>query len=215
MAGRYPERCLEGVGERMPPCPPQVALSQESFQGDLEPDLVAVLEAVGDCFFRAVDAEGDSTHLVDLYSFGKSIAREPEEAYRRIRETGRFRTLLDRHVNLMGHLRRQFMERQRRDEADYAFSDLESDRDEIGIFEGRQFGKTKKTAADLFEDARIPRGEEGPDRHGEGVAGEPGVPGSSDGNAYGDWAEACEGKGGREAAQGERGAVPVPVRQGK
>lgn len=134
----------------------------ESFQGDLEPDLVAVLEAVGDCFFRAVDAEGDSTHLVDLYSFGKSIAREPEEAYRRIRETGRFRTLLDRHVNLMGHLRRQFMERQRRDEADYAFSDLESDRDEIGISEGRHFGKAKKTAADLLEDARIPHGVESP-----------------------------------------------------
>src|SRR5659263_523891 len=104
----------------MPPCPPQVAGSQdgfqvrahdffhpanssavkefvyverfssticlESFQGDLEPDLVAVLEVVGDCFFRAVNAEGDSTHLVDLYSFGKSIAREPEEADRRILE---------------------------------------------------------------------------------------------------------------------------------
>ncbi len=134
----------------------------ESFQGDLEPDLVAVLEAVGDCFFRAVDAEGDSIHRVDLYSFGKSIAREPEEAYRGIRETGRFRTLLDRYVNLVGHLRRQFMERQRRDEADYAFSDLESDRDEIGISEGRHFGKAKKTAADLLEDARIPHGVESP-----------------------------------------------------
>lgn len=118
----------------MPPCPPQVAGSQEgfqvrahdifhptnssavkefvhverfssticleSFQGDLEPDLVAVLEAVGDGFFRAVDAEGDSTHLVNLYSFGKSIARKPEETDRRICETGRFRTLLDRHSNL-------------------------------------------------------------------------------------------------------------------
>jgi len=134
----------------------------ESFQSDIEPYLVAVLEAVGDGFFRAVDAEGDSTHLVDLYSFGKSIAREPEEAYRRIRETGRFRTLLDRHVNLMGHLRRQFMERQRRDEADYAFSDLQSDRDEIGISEGRQFGKAKKAAADLLEDARIPHGVKSP-----------------------------------------------------
>src|SRR3990170_3239152 len=133
----------------------------ESFQGDLEPDLVAVLEAVGDCFFRAVDAERDTTHLVDLYSFRKSIAREPEEADRRIRETGRFRTLLDRHVNLMGHLRRQFMERQRRDEADHAVPDLESDRDEIGIPEGRQFGKAKKTAADLLDNARIPHGVEG------------------------------------------------------
>src|SRR3990172_4493434 len=134
----------------------------ESFQGDIEPDLVAMLETVGDCFFRAVDAEGDSTHLVDLHSFGKSIAREPEEADRRIRETGRFRTLLDRHVNLMGHLRRQFVEGQRRDEADHAVSDLESDRDEIRIPEGRQFGKAKKTAADLLEDARIPHGVEGP-----------------------------------------------------
>jgi len=134
----------------------------ESFQGDIEPDLVAVLEAVGDCFFRTVDAKRDTTHLVDLYSFRKSIAREPEEADRRMCETGRFRTLLDRHVNLMGHLRRQFMERQRRDEADYAFSDLESDRDKIGISEGRQFGKAKKTAADLFEDARIPHGVESP-----------------------------------------------------
>jgi hypothetical protein len=121
-----------------------------------------MLETVGDCFFRAVDAKGDSTHLVDLYSFGESIAREPEEAYRRIRETGRFRTLLDRHVNLMGHLRRQFVEGQRRDEADHAVSDLESDRDEIGIPEGRQLGKAKKTAADLLEDARIPHGVEGP-----------------------------------------------------
>jgi len=134
----------------------------ESFHGDIEPDLVAVLEAVGDGFFRAVDAKGDSTHLVDLYSFGKSIAREPEEADRRICETGRFRTLLDRHVNLMGHLRRQFMERQRRDEADHAVSDPESDRDEIGIPEGRQFGKAKKTTADLLEDARIPHGVESP-----------------------------------------------------
>ena len=134
----------------------------ESFQGDLEPDLVAVLEAVGDCFFRAVDAKGDTTHLVDLYSFGKSIAREPEEADRRIRETGRFRTLLDRHVNLMGHLRRQFMERQRRDEADHAVSYLESDRDKIGIPEGRQFGKAIKTAADLLKDARIPHGVQSP-----------------------------------------------------
>lgn len=73
-------------GTRVPLCPPQVGGSQEGFQGDLEPDLVAVLEAVGDCFFRAVNAEGDSTHLVDLYSFGKSIAREPEEADRRILE---------------------------------------------------------------------------------------------------------------------------------
>ncbi|MDO8737480.1 MAG: hypothetical protein Q7J17_00710 [Candidatus Deferrimicrobium sp.] len=134
----------------------------ESFQGDIEPDLVAVLEAVGDCFFRAVDAERDTTHLVDLHSFGKRIAREPEEADRRIRETGRFRTLLDRHVYLMWHLRRQFMERQRRDEADHAVSDLESDRDKIGIPEGRQFGKAKKTAADLLEDARIPHGVESP-----------------------------------------------------
>jgi hypothetical protein len=130
----------------------------ESFQGDFEPDLVAVLEAVGDGFFQAVDAEGDAAHLVDLDSFGKSFTRKPKETDRRIRETGRFRTLLDRHVNLMGHLRCQFMERQRRDEADYAFSDLESDRDEIGIPEGRQFGKAKKTAADLLEDARIPHG---------------------------------------------------------
>ena len=37
----------------------------ESFHGDLDPDLVAVLEAVGDCFFRAVDAERDTIHLVD------------------------------------------------------------------------------------------------------------------------------------------------------
>jgi hypothetical protein len=54
------------------------------------------------------------------------------------------------------------MERQRRDEADYAFSDLESDRDEVGISEGRHFGKAKKTAADLLEDARIPHGVESP-----------------------------------------------------
>ena len=134
----------------------------ESFQGDIEPDLVAVLEAVGDCFFRAVDAERDTTHLVDLYSFRKRIAREPEEADRRICETGRFRTLLDRYVNLMGHLRRHFMERQRRDEADHAVSYLESDRDEIGISEGRQFGKAIKTAADLLKDARIPHGVESP-----------------------------------------------------
>src|SRR5659263_183308 len=134
----------------------------ESFQGDIEPDLVAMLEAVGDGFFRAVDAEGDSTHLADLHPFGKSIAREPEEADRRIRETGRFRTLLDRHVNLMGHLRRQFVECQRRDEADHAVSDLESDRDKIGIPEGRQLGKAKKTTADLLEDARIPHGVESP-----------------------------------------------------
>jgi len=134
----------------------------ENLEGDIEPELVAMLEAVGDGFFRAVDAEGDSTHLADLHPFGKSIAREPEEADRRIRETGRFRTLLDRHVNLMGHLRRQFVECQRRDEADHAVRDLESDRDEIGIREGRQFGKAIKTAADLLEDARIPHGVESP-----------------------------------------------------
>jgi hypothetical protein len=128
----------------------------ESLEGDIEADLVAVLETVGDGFFRAVDAKGDSTHLPDLHSFGKSIARKPEEADRRKRETGRFRTLLDRHVNLMRDLRRQFMEGQRRDEADHAVSDLESDRDEIGISEGRQFRKAIKPPADLLECARIP-----------------------------------------------------------
>ena len=111
-----------------------------------------MLEAVGDSFFRAVDADGDSTHLVDLHSFGKSFTREPKETDRRIWETGRFRALLDRNVNLMGYLRCQFVERQRRDEADHAISDLESYRDKIGIPEGRQFSKAKKTAADLLEE---------------------------------------------------------------
>jgi hypothetical protein len=115
----------------------------ESFQCNLETDLVAVLEAVGDSFFRVVDADGDSAHLVDLHSFGKSFTREPKETDRGICETGRFRALLDRNVNLMGYLRCQFVERQRRDEADHAISDLESYRDKIGIPEGRQFGKAK------------------------------------------------------------------------
>ena len=52
------------------------------------------------------------------------------------------------------------------------------------------------------------RGEEGPDHLGEGIPGEPGLHSASHGNARGDGAEAREGKGGREAAQGERGTVP-------
>jgi hypothetical protein len=99
---------------------------------------------------------------VDLYSFGKSFTRKPKETDRRIWEAGRFRALLDRHVNLMGYLRRHFVECQRRDEADHAISYLESDRDEIGIPEGRQFGKAKKTAANLLEEPRIPHGVESP-----------------------------------------------------
>ena len=42
------------------------------------------------------------------------------------------------------------------------FRIFESDRDEIGIPEGRQFGQAIKTAADLIEDARIPHGVESP-----------------------------------------------------
>src|SRR5436309_633532 len=52
----------------------------QRFNGDVDADLVAELEAVGDGLRRAVDANSNSSNIVFLYAFAKARAGEMNES---------------------------------------------------------------------------------------------------------------------------------------
>jgi hypothetical protein len=60
--------------------PTTLAISLQRFQGDIQADLVADLETVGQHFLRAVDSHGDAVEGMDFDASRKSRFRKAKNA---------------------------------------------------------------------------------------------------------------------------------------
>ena len=99
---------------------PTLAVETDGFDGGVEPYSVAEFEAVGQCLFRAVDANRDSVEFVGFHTCCEGLSAEPIGADRWLTEPWPMDARWQRNMNLVRNLGREFMERQRGDQADDA-----------------------------------------------------------------------------------------------
>jgi hypothetical protein len=85
----------------------------ESFDGNIDSDLVPVFEAVRYRFRWGIDSDRNTFQLPRVDSFGERATREPYDTQDRRLNRWLARFEIDRHPDLMGILRRQPMEAQR------------------------------------------------------------------------------------------------------
>lgn len=100
----------------------------QRFERDIEPDLVAVLEAVGHGFGRTIYPYPNAFDLMFFDAGGQRLAGEPHDAQRRVIHAWARGPAVHRHPYLMRDLGAQLMKPERGQQADYPvrhpFADL-------------------------------------------------------------------------------------------
>src|SRR5712664_3412751 len=128
----------------------------------VHPQLVPELERVGDRLLGAIDANWNAVDLVNLDALAESSPGELEDSDRRVVDAGRvLLSALDREVHFVRHLGREFVEGERRDEADDSFRDPRRHGHEIGASQRSQVPQPEETPAQLLDDASVAHRVEG------------------------------------------------------
>jgi len=92
----------------------------QRLDGDVDADLVAVLEAIGDRLGRRVHADFDVLQPVSLDPFGQGLPGEARDPQAGMVEPGLARLRRQRDPHLGRRLRRQLVEAQRRQQAQHS-----------------------------------------------------------------------------------------------
>src|SRR5690606_17376899 len=112
----------------------------QRLQHDVHTKLIPVAETVDQGLLLVVDAYLYAIEPVVLDALVERRPREPEEACWRVVEARLRLSSLNRHVDRVWHLRRQLVEGERRNEAEYAFRDALCHRDEVRVGERLERG---------------------------------------------------------------------------
>src|SRR5262245_51140248 len=109
----------------------------ERFNGNVNSDLIAVLETVCDRFFGRINSDRNPVDSDDVNSGIEGAVWKPENSNRYPLYLRHLGMTWECNVHVVRHLCGQFMMRKRRDQADHASWDPKTDRDPIWIYEGR------------------------------------------------------------------------------
>ena len=131
------------------------SIEPQGFEDRIEPELIPILEAVGQRLFRTVDAKPDAIHLVRFDAFRERAACKPKHAERRMLESRRLGTARQRNVDFMRNLGGNLVVSEGRDEADHSGGNLQRDGYEVGIAERGEVCQTVEAATKLFDDALV------------------------------------------------------------
>lgn len=81
---------------------PTLLISPQSFQCDIQADLVSILEAIRQCLFRNIDPNPDAIDFMGLDSGTEHFGREPEQTDRWMLEPRLLHTSFEGEIDLMG-----------------------------------------------------------------------------------------------------------------
>ena len=110
-----------------------LAVCLDRFRHGVEADSIPVFKAVRQRLLAAVDANGDTIDQVRFDPFRIGGAAEPEMPHRRIGQSRRLRPSGYGDADFVGDLGGEFMPSERRDQAEHAVGNLESDGDQVWI----------------------------------------------------------------------------------
>src|ERR1019366_7159638 len=134
-------------------CP--LAVGPESFDGDVQPDLVPVLEAVGNGLFGRVHSHGNLVNHDDLDSGAEGRLRIPEDAQWNTIDSWHLSMTGQRKVDGVRDLCGQPMMGQGRDQAEDAPRNSNRDRNKIRASERRRSGDPVEPASRMFDLAAV------------------------------------------------------------
>ena len=130
----------------------------KGFYSNIESDLVAVFETVGNCLGGR---EYPHFHAVDQVFFdarGNGLFTEIERPCRRIRNPRLSRMTANGNLNLMRDMSRDFVECKRRNKADYCIRSFMRNSNQIWISERWQIGQAIETSMQTFDETTIKHG---------------------------------------------------------
>ena len=129
-------------------CP--FAVGPESFDGDVQPNLVPVLEAVGNRLFGRVHSHGNLVNHDDLDSGAEGRLRIPEDAQWNTVDSWHLSMTGQRKVDSLRDLRGQPMMGQGRDQAENATRNPNCDRNKVQASQRRRSGDAVEPASRMF-----------------------------------------------------------------